>query len=525
VSLAEQFMAVFAGLDRAYGTYSKDLTANAKGKRTGKATMERDQVTLELWQQHLDGERGLGIVPIRDDNTVVFGVFDVDDYEINHVKLIGRLEAAGLPFIVCRTKSAGAHCYLFCTEPVTAVAMRKRLQEVVNFLGLPPMTEIFPKQEKMASEKDCGSFINVPYMGGLRGMRYAIKPNGDAISPEEFLEFVETRRVAPEWFENSLTFTTAETPAETPEAAAAGGTCCSDGPPCLQSLAVSGVPDGTRNAVMTEFAKYAKRKCGKQWKKEVGLINERIMMPPLEHSEVETVCGSIGRHAYNYTCKSPVLKALCNSALCRTREYGILEAGSKGVAKFGELRKLLTDPPIFFLDVEGKTIELTTEQLQSPKLFQRRCIEVANIASPIPKQADWTVIISDLLGRLNNDTLLPAPADASLEGQMMALVESFCVGKARGTNAEELLLGKPWEHDGQISFRLQDLLRYLNVNGFKDFKPHKVGAVLHHKNWGNATTGSVMVRGREVPVYHLTSFGEQITGVAVPEGVTEGKVF
>src|ERR1035441_9300150 len=104
---AERIMAVFAGLTRVYGTYTISAT-NSKGKRVGPATMRQEPVTLTLWQDHLDGKQALGIVPIRDDATVMFGAIDVDNYELNHIKFIARLEEAGLPFVVCRTKSGGA---------------------------------------------------------------------------------------------------------------------------------------------------------------------------------------------------------------------------------------------------------------------------------------------------------------------------------------------------------------------------------------------------------------------------------
>jgi hypothetical protein len=58
---------------------------------------------------------GIGIVPIRDDATCVWGAIDIDlDKEPNLTVLAKQVHKLELPLIVCRSKSGGAHLYLFC---------------------------------------------------------------------------------------------------------------------------------------------------------------------------------------------------------------------------------------------------------------------------------------------------------------------------------------------------------------------------------------------------------------------------
>ena len=151
-ALSERLMRLFAGMSKAYGKY----TANAKtdsGKNIDKSpkTIWGD-LTPELWDKHLSGQQGLGVIPIREDNSAMFGAIDVDVYNIDHRALVERIERAKLPLVVCRTKSGGAHLYCFCEAAVTAAAMKAKLAEVASFLGFGGQ-EIFPKQTKILVEQ------------------------------------------------------------------------------------------------------------------------------------------------------------------------------------------------------------------------------------------------------------------------------------------------------------------------------------------------------------------------------------
>jgi hypothetical protein len=73
--LAPRFHSLFAGLERAYGKYTDIARDQSRGdgKLKGAAATVRAAVTDQLWSEHLAGRDGLGIIPIRDDSTAVFG--------------------------------------------------------------------------------------------------------------------------------------------------------------------------------------------------------------------------------------------------------------------------------------------------------------------------------------------------------------------------------------------------------------------------------------------------------------------
>jgi len=189
IELAARFHALFAGLERSHGVFWHLDKEREDGKLTSSRQPETilEPVTDALWMEHLAGRNGLGIVPIREDSTCKFGAIDIDVYDgLDHAAIAGVLVERNMPLIPCRSKSGGCHIYLFTKEPVSAESMRTKLSEIAALLGHGG-SEIFPVQAKLA-EKDFGSWLNVPYYNVAETTRYAVRPDGESLSAEQFLE-------------------------------------------------------------------------------------------------------------------------------------------------------------------------------------------------------------------------------------------------------------------------------------------------------------------------------------------------
>ena len=76
----------------------------------------------EHYAEHLAGKLGLGLVPVRRDGTCRFAAIDIDIDSIDHPALLQKVLARKLPLTVCRSKSGGAHLYLFMKEPGQSAA-------------------------------------------------------------------------------------------------------------------------------------------------------------------------------------------------------------------------------------------------------------------------------------------------------------------------------------------------------------------------------------------------------------------
>ena len=65
--------------------------------------------------------------------------------------------------VVFRSKSGGAHVFIFVKEFVSAKLMRIKLKAIAELLGY-HSSEIFPKQDEvLVKEGHLGSFLNLPY--------------------------------------------------------------------------------------------------------------------------------------------------------------------------------------------------------------------------------------------------------------------------------------------------------------------------------------------------------------------------
>ena len=166
----EQFSAIFDGLKQAYGTFKIEKKTQS-GKNSGKAAVIREPRTTALWEGHLAGTgQAIGIIPINEDNECKWGCIDIDQYPLDHTDLISKIRSARLPLVVCRSKSGGAHCFLFTKKWIPARTMQETLQQVSTALGYGD-SEIFPKQVKLNLDRgDVGNFLNLPYYDAEDGL-------------------------------------------------------------------------------------------------------------------------------------------------------------------------------------------------------------------------------------------------------------------------------------------------------------------------------------------------------------------
>ena len=110
MELAEKFFKLFEGNKRAYGVV--DLDDNTNGKKTGVYKIIKKPPEVTHWEDHLNGKQGLGVIPIMDDNTCLWGAIDVDNYQVDHKKLVEKLKEARVIGWVARSKS-GVLIFIF----------------------------------------------------------------------------------------------------------------------------------------------------------------------------------------------------------------------------------------------------------------------------------------------------------------------------------------------------------------------------------------------------------------------------
>ena len=196
--MIERFKKIFTGLERAHGV-TKVGQSNGDGTKVqGKSFIKRDPVTDQLWLDHLQGRDSLGIIPINDDNLCIWGCIDIDSYAgFDHKKLVDKIFNLHLPLVVCRSKSGGAHVFLFTDNYVTAKLMQDKLTQIKAVLGYSG-SEVFTKQTELKSEDDTGNFLNLPYFNGDDTTRYAFDRMGQAVNLEGFYKLHYENKITPQ---------------------------------------------------------------------------------------------------------------------------------------------------------------------------------------------------------------------------------------------------------------------------------------------------------------------------------------
>ena len=448
-----KFKKIFEGNNSAYGQLILSGATNDKGKADGKAFIKRQPVTDNLWEDHLAGkDPALGVIPINEDNMCKWGCIDVDVYNVDHLVLMRNIKGFSFPLVTFRSKSGGAHLFLFAKEFIPASLMQSKLKAMADALGYAG-SEIFPKQTEILVERgDTGNFLNLPYHGGVRGLRYAMKAGGEAASLESFYsiydEWVQTREQVEE-------IVVKETKVQE---------AFEQGPPCLNKLAVDGFGEGSRNNSLFNIAVFCK-KAFEDWENQVGQYNQKYMDPPLSYQEVQLVIKSVTKKGYDkYRCKEQPICGVCNAAKCRTKKFGV-GFEEEQMPELDTLTKITSNPPQWFLNVGGKRVELKTEQLHNPNLFAIAVLDQANVVSPIPKAQDWReVYLKTLMQNLQEIEPLESLDPIN---QIVNLLYDFTVNRPAARTKEDMLNKMSWTDEGFTYFRMDDFYSFCKRNNWE----------------------------------------------------------
>ena len=492
----ERFARIFRGLEKAYGAV--DLASSSEGeKKKGRYKFIQEPRTMETFEGHLKGETSIGIVPINEENKCIWGAIDIDKYPLDHSAIVKKIEKLMNPLVVCRRKSGGGHIYLFFKKFVAAEKVQSKLKEITAELGYAANTEVFPKQIKLVLQRgDNGNFLNIPYFNHESGLRYAFKSDGSAATLEEFLDMAESSAITEETLDSLLS---EEVPAVDEK--------LRDGPPCLQALMRQGFPKGTRNNGLFNVGVYLRKAFPDDWEKKILEYNQQIMDPPLDLKEVNIVADQLKKKDYQYKCADQPICNFCNKDLCRSRKHGV--GGGENTPTVANLRKYDSEPPLWFLDVNGKPVELDTEALQKQPRFQILCMEQINFMPRTITRPAWEAQMNLLLQHMvdTEGAVIDTSDDTSLRGQFYDLLEEFSTHMQTAMDKEEILLRRPWTDEDlkRTYFRLKDFEAFLKRNKFFEYKSNKVAQRLREID---GRSEQFRINGRPIRVWSIPAFAK-----------------
>lgn len=479
--LLSSYQKIFVGNTTHYGQHIYKYTD--EGKEQGdNQTIKNKLLSAKIYQDHLEGKVGLGIVPINSDSKTKFAVIDIDIYDRSLNVYIEAIERSNFPLVPFRTKSGGLHIYMFFQSFVSAKAATDLIRKMAAALSLDILTkqvknetvEIFPKQSKLAAGAS-GNWINMPYFNHSDAKQHAIK-DGQALSLADALVYIK---------ENTITLTEGtEFLKDLP---------FSDGPPCLQSLYILNPlkMNSGRNDYLFAFGTYLKKKDEAFFEQALYEINNDLD-EPLPPEEVEnTILKSLRTKEYSYKCTQPPICDFCNKTECKSREYGVgRDGGYFSDLEYGKMQQINLSEPYYEWEVKTQTQDIfynmrfkNEDEIIKQDKFMQLCFRHLRYLPTKMKQSEWAKLVNQSLIELEI-VIIDEGEDMSSYATFKKHLSDFLIRRKMADNIKQILSNRVFykEKHKAYLFRGNDLIDYLRTQGFRDFTNGEIYA--HLKDMG-----------------------------------------
>ena len=153
---------------------------------------DREAVTLEIWKEHLQGKKRIGIKPEKD-NQCKWGCIDIDPQsykDYSQKKVIDIVKDNQLPLVPVRSKSGGLHLFLFLDNWYPVKDVLKKLHEWnKNFFQA---LEVFPMNKCM----------NMPYFNMDATTEFAYNESNTPVLVGKFIEIIKNKTLSLEELQN-----------------------------------------------------------------------------------------------------------------------------------------------------------------------------------------------------------------------------------------------------------------------------------------------------------------------------------
>ena len=201
-SAAERLFELFVGNDRRHvintgPPFGPPKTGNGKDDlnkwKLHSLTVD-GPASLDHWNQHLNGDYILSVIPLLDNGTCWFACLDADEYDnLDYIEICERINRLKLPLLPVVSKSTGLHIFIFFKEPVPAELVRPALRTWATQLKLNKF-EIFPSS---TGEDKFTRAIAMPYGPTWDALpeQCARNSGGNAMLLDTFLFVAEQEKI------------------------------------------------------------------------------------------------------------------------------------------------------------------------------------------------------------------------------------------------------------------------------------------------------------------------------------------
>jgi hypothetical protein len=453
------FQDIFCGNINAFGQHQPTKKIIKAGEKLrGDSWTVREQLTIDHYKKHLNGECGLGVVPLNIQNKVKFIAIDIDNYDEKYInQMTKKVYNNRLPFLPFRSKSGGLHLYLFFKEFIEYSKIKEGLLEFLPVLGLKNNVEIFPKQ-KTLKEDQIGNWINLPYFNAKETKQVLIDENYNILTLTQALSYIKNKAIELDEFLLSIE-----------------NLYLNDSPPCIQAIYYNEDTE-QRNEFLFNAAVYFKSKFGEDFEYELKELNKDLVRP-LEEKEIEeTIIKSHKKRDYSYKCNQLPCSEFCLKETCRKRKFGV---GSEEISElsFEEFIQHKSDPPYYEWIVNGKNLIFYQENdIIKQDKFRELCFRELHLLPSKLKDTSWTKIINRALKNIVIKEIA-IEDDMSPGSMFMANLYDFLENRVHAENLSQILIDRVFKEETlqYYVFKSKNLIDFLFIQkGFKIFKATEI---------------------------------------------------
>jgi len=444
----ERYIEYFNGYRNAYGVADFNHQDSKVDSETGKKKpvyrWNFEELTKDIYQQHIKGELSIGIQPCTEDSEVKFGVIDIDpkDYSsFNKKDYIDIIQQYDLPLLPVESKSGGLHLFLFMDKFTDASLIKSFLTNLLSLFGLKQDTEIFPKQTQLTKDSETGQlrpgqFINLPYFGEERK---ALNVDGTKFTLDQFIEVISANLVNKERLKEITEGIENKSMEGVDEEFI-------EGPPCL--AAISKVAnqekfDG-KDRFMYNYHVMVKMKYPDSWEQKVMNAPVKYFSGIHANAWDKKFLGqkvkSWNRSSKGYTCTESPLSEHCKKGICVKKKFGVLRGAKGSYPVLTNLKKIDLDPePEYEFDVtkpdgiSTATVHCrTVEHLNDQRKRRNARSKAAGFFPPLIKGEEEQVVMDALY--TTQKVVLP-PVGTSPKEKLHAVIHAKINGPQATSDA------------------------------------------------------------------------------------------
>jgi len=423
ILLVKRFMRLFLGFDKGHGYGDPTKTKFVAEKNKNEYDRANHGVgwrwrpaEIDDFIAHLEGRMALGIGPLLPDGMCWRLELDLDKidgeaYNFDYEEIMRRLTESGIPFVANRTKSGGIRVIIFFKTPIEAELARRGAQILSARLGFAG-NEIFPKQDKLESEKDAPSWTFLPYgpTADIFAEQCGMSDNGKPLTLLEYLNKAEKSLMTREEFlaiigtEDSIKAearkngkkknTSGLWSAEESEEDTIRTMFC-DGPCCLWTIAQNRCTH-MQNNFLCNVITFIKRKYPDNWEQALDWVNMYVLKPAGSLERLQQLKKDMRNKDYEYRCNDEPINSHCNPFACRKMKFGV-GSGAES-AQHRELGMTIWNsiPQKFIVNVGEHRISFG-EEILNLKQYRAKCLSHGVAFPSMMSQGDWDKILRQAL--------------------------------------------------------------------------------------------------------------------------------